>query len=64
MHPWEKEKTIEQPKIKKEKRNVRQKLGLAAHAVTLSFIACSVIYGSLLYEATKFIVVPGHKNKV
>ena len=53
MQPWEKEKSYKAPKNKKEKRSVRKKFGLAVHAVTISTIACSLIYGTLLYEFSK-----------
>ena len=65
MQPWEQEKTVKQQKLKKESRNLREKIGLVTHAITLSTVACSIIYGTLLYEFSKQIIFkidPGLKK--
>ena len=54
MQPWEKEKSYNSPK--KEKRSFRQKVALASNAVVLCAVACTFIYGSVMYECLKEIV--------
>ena len=56
MQPWEKEKSYNSSENKKEKRSVREKIGLAANAVVLSAVACTFIYGSVMYECFKEII--------
>jgi len=56
MQPWEQEKAVKREKIKKESRTFREKIGLVTHAITLSTVACSIIYGTLLYEFSKQII--------
>ena len=57
MQPWEKQKTVNRNKRKKERRSLKEKLGLAVEGVTLSAVCCSVIYGTLLYEFTKQFIL-------
>ena len=56
MQPWEQEKTVKRQKMKKEGRTIREKVGLVTHAITLSAVACTFIYGTLMYEFTKQII--------
>jgi hypothetical protein len=57
MQPWESRKK-ETPK-----RSVRQKLSLLADGITISAAACIVIYGSLVYEAARMVVVGPRPRK-
>ncbi len=57
MQPWESRKK-EMPK-----RSIRQKLGLLVDGITISTAACIVIYGSLVYEATRMVVVGPRPRK-
>ena len=56
MQPWEKEKSYNSSKNKKEKRTLGQKMALASNAVVLCAVACTFIYGSVMYECLKEIV--------
>ena len=56
MQPWEKEKNYNSSKNKKEKRSFGQKIALASNAVVLSAVACTFIYGSVMYECFKEII--------
>ena len=62
MQPWENERLWEREKSrkrqtgKKEKRSFSEKIGLATNAVVLSAVACTFIYGSVMYECFKEIV--------
>ena len=53
MQPWEKEKSYNSSENKKEKRSVREKIGLVTNAVVLSVVACTFIYGSVIYGCFK-----------
>ena len=53
---WEREKTRKNQECKKEKRSFSEKLGLVSNAITLSAIACDLIYGSVMYECFKGVV--------
>ena len=61
MQPWEKERLYEREKSrkrqkdKKEKRSFSEKIGLATNAIVLSAVACTFIYGSVMYECFKEI---------
>ena len=52
---WEREKNRKHQKGKKEKRSFSEKMGLATNAVVLSAVACTFIYGSVMYECFKEI---------
>ena len=61
MQPWENERLCEREKSrkrqkdKKEKRSFSEKIGLATNAIVLSAVACTFIYGSVMYECFKEI---------
>ncbi len=56
MQPWEKEKSYSSRKNKKQKRSFKKKMSLATNAVVLSTVACTFIYGSVMYECLKEII--------
>jgi len=56
MQPWENEKKIKGSPKRKERRSIREKLNLVTNAIALSTIACTFIYGSVMYECFKEIV--------
>ena len=56
MQPWEREKNAKVLKNKKAKRTIRKKIGLVTNALTISVVACTFIYGSVMYEFTKEVI--------
>tara|TARA_B100000424_G_C22770944_1_gene415133 strand:- start:324 stop:521 length:198 start_codon:yes stop_codon:yes gene_type:complete len=56
MQPWETEKRYSPRKSKKQKRSFVKKVSLATNAVVLSTVACTFIYGSVMYECFKEII--------
>ncbi len=62
MQPWENERLWEREKSRKRQtgknknRSFSEKLGLVANAVTLTAVACTFIYGSVMYECFKEII--------
>tara|TARA_B100000900_G_C20241110_1_gene577960 strand:- start:194 stop:394 length:201 start_codon:yes stop_codon:yes gene_type:complete len=53
--PWEKERTTQRIKNKKERKSIREKIGLVTNAIALSGVACTFIYASVVYECFKEI---------